>query len=224
MSWPLIVAIIGISATCVVGLREHRKLRTARQALLDSCRGVLTKATLHHGGDGFPRLDGYRNGHFVRVELFPDSMTIRRLPQLWLKLTRIEVRDGLPEFSVLIRPSGTEFYSLTGQHTLNLRPPAGLADEIVARGEGAGAQRLLDAVAPALRRIFTDPRIKEVAVTAKGLRLIWQVAEGERGEHLILRQCQFEGSGVSPDALAARLDDLEQLSAAIDNAIEVRAA
>ncbi len=109
MSWPLIVAILGIAVTIVVAWREHRKLRAARRTLLDSCRGVLTRATLSHGGDGFPMLDGYHGGRFIRAELFPDSMTIRRLPQLWLKLTRIEVRHGLSEFSVLIRPSGPEF-------------------------------------------------------------------------------------------------------------------
>ncbi len=39
-----------------------------------------------------------------------------------------------------------------------------------------------------------------------------------------MRQCQFEGGGVGPEAIVGRLDDLEHLSAAIDNAIEARAA
>jgi hypothetical protein len=83
---------------------------------------------------------------------------------------------------------------------------------------------MLDATAPALRRIFADPRMKEVAVTGKGLRSIWQAAEGQRGEHLIFRQCRFEDAGVSPELLAARIADLDLLSAAIDTEREARAA
>jgi hypothetical protein len=224
MSPSLFFAVAGVIVTAAVAYREHAGQLAARRSLLDRCVGVLRSASLAHGGDGFPILDGYWNGRFIRAELFPESMALRRLPQLWLKLTRIEVRTGLPEFSILVRPSGTEFYSLTDGHTHTLRPPQGLAQEIVVRGSGPHAQRLLDAVAPVLAKIFADPRIKEVAVTAKGLRLIWQAAEGQRGHHLLLRQCRFENAQVTPDALAARLADLDRLNVAIEAAREVRAA
>lgn len=224
MSASLFFAVAGVIVTVAVAYREHARQLAARRSLLDRCVGVLRNATLAHGGDGFPILDGYWNGRFIRTELFPESMAIRRLPQLWLKLTRIEVRKGLPEFSILVRPSGTEFYSLTNGHTSTLRPPEGLAQEIVIRGSGPHAQRLLDAMAPVLATIFADPRIKEVAVTAKGLRLVWQAAEGQRGDHLLLRQCRFENAEVAPEALTARLCDLDRLSVAIDAAREVRAA
>jgi hypothetical protein len=65
--------------------------------------------------------------------------------------------------------------------------------------------------------------MKEVAATGRGLRLIWQTAEGQRGEHL-LRQCRFENAGVSTEVLAARLADLDDLSVAINEAREARAA
>jgi hypothetical protein len=224
MNIPILLAVAGVLASVAVASREHASRRATRRSLLDQCTGVLKNAAISHGGDGFPRLDGYRNGRFVRAELIPDSMTIRRLPQLWLKLTRIEIRQGLPEFSMLIRPSGAEFYSLTDHHTVTLRPSASLPQEIIARGSAPSAQRLLDAVTPVLQRICRDPRIKEIAVTRKGLRLIWQAAEGERGDYLLLRQCRFESAALDPEALAARLADLDRLSSAIDETIKARAA
>jgi hypothetical protein len=224
MSLSLIFAAVGVAATFVVALREHAKVTASRRTLLDRCAALLSDAVIEHGGDGFPRLEGYRGGRFVRVELIPDTMTIRRLPQLWLKLTRIEARPGLPEFSVLVRPSGMEFYSMTSKHARALEPPRGVAAEVIVKGDRPASQRMLDDAAPALQRIFTDPRMKEVAVTGRGLRLIWQAAEGQRGEHLLFRQCRFEDAGVSPQVLAARLADLDALSAAIDKAREARAA
>ena len=134
------------------------------------------------------------------------------------------VRPDLPEFSVLGRPSGMEFYSLTNEHSRVLEPPPALAPETIVRGDCPASQQMLDAVAPALRRMFAGPRMKEVAVTGRGLRLIWQTVEGQRGEHLLFRQCRIENAGVSAEILATRLADLDDLSVAINEAREARAA
>ncbi len=224
MSLSLIFAGAGVVATSLVAMREHAKVRASRRNLLDRCAALLTRADIRHDKDGFPKLEGYHRGRFISAELIPDTMTIRRLPQLWLKLTRIEVRHELPEFSVLVRPSGTEFYSLTSTHALALDPPHGLASEAIAKGNRAASQGTLDAISSTLRRLLADSRMKEVAATGKGLRLIWQADEGQRGSHLILRQCRFENAAVSPEVFAARLADLDELSAAIDHAHEEKAA
>jgi hypothetical protein len=224
MTLSFIFAGAGLTATALVAMREHAKVLASRRTLLYRCSALLTQPEITHGNDGFPGLDGYHRGRFIRAELVPDTMTIRRLPQLWLKLTRIEVRSGFPEFSVLIRPSGNEFYSLTSTHSVTLRPPGGLAPEMIAKGDCAASQEMLDAASSTLRRLFADPRMKEVAVTGKGLRLIWQADEGERGAHLILRQCRFEDAAVSAEVFAARLADLDELSGAIDQAREAQAA
>ncbi|WP_045835320.1 hypothetical protein [Hyphomicrobium sp. 99] len=224
MYLSLTFAIIGVVTTVFVAMREHAKVIAARRPLLDGCANLLSDAVITHGGDGFPSLEGFHSGCFIRVELLPDTMTIRRLPQLWMKLTRIERRPGLPEFSMLARPTGNEFYSLTHDHARILEPPSGLPQEILVKGGGRASQDLLNSLSPVLRRIFAEQRMKEVAVTGKGLRLIWQAGEGDRGQHLILRQSRFDDSAVAPEALAARLKDFDDLSAAIDKAREVQAA
>ncbi len=223
MSISLVLAGLGILSTGFVALREHRRSVAMRRDLLDKCVPLVSDASLSHGGDGFPRLEGYRGGRFVRVELIPDSMTIRRLPQLWLKLTVLEARPRCAEFSLLVRPSGTEFYSLTSEHRFVLDPPRALGVEALAKGDGISSQQALDHSSALLCRLFADPRMKEIAVTRKGLRLIWQAAEGHRGEHLIFRQCRFENAGVQPAALAELLVKLDELGTSLETT-QARAA
>lgn len=224
MSLTLAFAAIGLAVTTAVGMREHAKMIASRRTLLDRCASLFSETRITHGGDGFPVLEGNRNGGFVRLELVPDSMTIRRLPQLWLKITCLESRPRTAEFSLLVRPSGAEFYSLTSVHPVILAPPAGVAAEMIAKGDRAESQAAIERSSEVLRQFFADPRTKEVAVTRKGLRLIWQAAEGHRGQHLVFRQCRFDHAEVDPSVLARLLSELDELGLSSNERREVRAA
>ncbi len=222
MSWSLpsdIVAFIAVAGAAVVAImawRDHRAQQNQRRSLLDDCAHVLDDCAISYGGDRFPRLDGVWGGQPVHAELVPDSMTIRRLPQLWLSLTALKSRRGLAEFGVLVRPAGTEFYALTPTFDSRLEPLAGMPAEIVVRGRGRDAQRLLTSLQAVVVRILSDPRVKEIAVTARGVRLVWQTGEGRRGEHLLLRQLTFDDAGLRPADFLKLLASLKQIDEAID--------
>ena len=171
--------------------RDHAKNRAMRWDLLDQCAALLERSAINHGNDGFPSLEGRHAGRYVRAELIPDTITIKRLPQLWLSLSRIEPPPGRPEFAMLVRPIWNGILFTDSGLRTQLEPPAGLPDEILVRGNRASAQRFLDRVGPDLGKIVSDPKVKEVGVTEKGLRLVWQASEGRRGEHLILRQSRI---------------------------------
>ena len=38
---------------------------------------------------------------------------------------------------------------------------------------------------------FDDPRMKELVITPKGVRLVYQAGQGERADYLVLRQARF---------------------------------
>lgn len=220
-----ILIALGIAlAVGALGFREHRTLRAARRGLLDECADVLAEARLDYGGDDFPRLSGRRHDRAVRVELIPDTMTIRRLPQLWLSVTVLEKLPAVGGLAILARPAGTEFYSLTASFHRRLAPPVGFPAEVLMRGADANSQRLLDHLAVPLGAILTDPRVKEIAVTWKGLRIIRQAGEGRRGEHLLLRQAMFDRANVSAGDLEGVLASIETLRAAVALIPEARAA
>jgi hypothetical protein len=212
--------VTGGAGLAALALRDSRRMRASRAGLLDDCTSFFDEANLRHGGDGFPCLGGVIDGTTVTAELVPDTMTIRRLPQLWLVVTmrtELPVAGGL---AALARPAGTEFYSLTEHFHHRLATPAELPEEVLIRGLDNRADELLAAVAPSLTALFCMPRTKEVAVTARGLRVVFQAGEGRRGEHLLMRQCVFDNAAVAPSTFRLLLDGL----AAIRQAIAERAA
>ncbi|MEZ5875857.1 MAG: hypothetical protein R3D30_13915 [Hyphomicrobiales bacterium] len=199
----------------VLSVREHRALRRSRWSLLDECKHILGGAEIRHGSDGFPRLLGSHCGNRVHLELIPDTMVLRRLPQLWASLTLIDSLVGVPSLAILVRPAGYEFYSLTSSLSCALDPPTSFPSEVLVRGSDARAAQLLEQLSPQLATILADPRVKEIAVTNRGLRVISQVGEGRRGEHLLLRQAVFDDASVQPNELAKRLEELEGLWATL---------
>jgi hypothetical protein len=212
MSVSLLLAAGSIAAVTFVGMRDHRAAKAVRRGLLDDCASALDGAKLFHAADSFPRLSGHHHGRDVRVDLICDTMTIRRLPQLWMSTTLIDANAGLPGFAILVRPAGTEFYSLTSRFAHRIETPVGFPDEVLIRGDD-GAEPLLDELRETLAGILGDPRVKEIAVTPRGLRIIRQAGEGKRGDHLLLRQSVFENAAVPRRDLASVLDQLQAIHA-----------
>ena len=103
-------------------------------------------------------------------------------------------------------------------------PPADLPQEILIRGSDARSEQLLQHLTAQLSASMADPRVKEIAITSKGLRIIAQAGEGRRGEHLLLRQAVFDHAEVSAGDLAKLLEDLELLRCAIVGRQQKRAA
>lgn len=207
MSLSLLLAAGAAAAIAYVGVREHRAAQAGRRSLLDPCAAALDRSMLKHSGDGFPQLSGSHRGQGIQVDLVLDTMTIRRLPQLWLSTTMLDRNAGLPGFAILVRHCGTEFYSLITRFEHRIDAPAGFPAEVLIRGDD-GAEPLLAELAETISTILADGRVKEIAVTDRGLRIVRQAAEGKRGEHLLLRQSVFENAQVSRGDFEAVLAQL----------------
>lgn len=215
MTLTLLIAATGAAAVSYIAVRDHRAAMDARRGLLNECTEALDRSVLTHSGDGFPKLAGSHHGRGVQVELLLDTMTIRRLPQLWLSTTLLDRHPGLPGLALLMRHCGTEFYSLTPHFSQRLETPRELPEGVLIRGD-AGADRLLTALTPVLSDILEDARVKEIAITDRGLRIVRQAAEGKRGEHLLLRQSTFDNAKVPPADLADTLAQLHAMRAIVD--------
>lgn len=195
--------------------RDHRARRTARRELLSDCTRLFDSYTLEHGGDGFPRVIGRQGRRQFDIRLISDGMTIRRLPQLWLQVTELADLDGVSGMAVLVRPSGYEFFSLTSGFHSTLETPGHFPPEAIVRGESERSARTLAALAQPMGEILRDPGVKEIAVTAKGLRIIRQADEGRRGDYLLLRQAAFDERALPAAMIAGVLGGLETLAAPI---------
>ena len=142
----------------------------------------------------------FRKGRRVVAELIPDTMTIKRLPQLWLSLS---VYDALPvkaSFAVLVRPLGNDFYSLTERLETTLRPPHDLPWEVLVRGSGDNPQALLkpsgtdrsvpSSPTPASRKSPSPPRACASSV---------RPAKDAAARIYFLRQAVFDDAAVDID-------------------------
>lgn len=218
----LLLSSVPIGILLWIGRRDHWERQRSRRDLLDDCTRLFDRYTLTHDNDSFPRLSGRCGSRNVDVRLLSDTMTIRRLPQLWLQVTVLENLPDVSGFAILVRPSGYDFYSLTAGFHHVIEVPESFPQEIIARGEDARSERLFEKLAPTLASILSDPRVKEIAVTSKGLRIMRQDAEGRRGDYLLLRQAVFDDAAVSADALATVLDQIHTLSDAAKPAPRVK--
>jgi len=207
--------IAGLALLAVMFQRERAAQTAARSRFFDDCRTLFDEVKDGEGEDGFPRLEGLIAGKRLQVGFIPDTMTLRRLPQLWLSVTLL---DPLPldgAFGVLVRPTGNEFYALTPNFADRLERPSVFPPAVLVRGSGSGASVALAKTANAIGSFLADPRVKEVVATKKGVRVVWQAAEGKRGDHLILRQSAFGGTRIDPAVLVALFDGLETIAAAL---------
>ena len=216
---PLALALgaglMGIATTAVLARRERRVRNARRFELFDDCHSLFETSRIETGLDGFPRLDGTLAGRPVRLAAIPDTLTLKRLPQLWLSVT---VKSELPvsaDIALLARANGAEFFSITQRLRVRLDLSSPLTGELLARGSHGDGQAVLDDLATPLSMLFADPKVKEVAVTRQGLRLCYQASEGKRGEHLLLRQSAFGEGPIDPAVVLTIFDQLLGIEAAL---------
>ena len=221
----LAVSLLAFSAAGMAGLfglalREHRAALVARARLLDPLVGHFAQARITVATDGFPTLTArLPDRRELFVELVPDTLVVRRLPQLWLCVTLRE-RFDRPRASLgaLARPTGAEFYSQVLNFPERLDGLPGVDGEILLRGDRPIAAAARERVGVAVATAFADRRIKEVAATPRGVRVVRQADEGERGAHLLLRQIRFVQPDLGPDAVAAAIDAADLLRDSLDAA------
>jgi len=205
------IAVFALSALAVAtlalkGWRDHRDLLELRGRMLDECAGLLAEARISIGSDSFPILTGrLGDGRVARVDLVADTLVVRRLPQLWMRLTIFD-KAQRRAFSIgaLARATGAEFYSIVAELPDRLDATCDLP--LVVRGDRVPRQieRMGE---PMLAHLFSDPRLKEVAATPGGLRVVRQVSEGDRASHLLLRQTRFGVDAVSCGILKLAIED-----------------
>lgn len=194
-------------------LRDHRDALAQRRGLLDPVAELFDNAQITSGRDGFPVLIGKlpdRRG--LKIELIADTLVFRRLPQLWLRVTLSEtdIRQR-PSIGALARPTGAEYYSIVHEFPHWIEPPQ-TDMPLLMRGDGNASAAQIERALALFRGLFSDPTVKEAAITPCSVRLIRQAAQGDRGAHLILRQTQFPVRAISSELVLRAISDAEALS------------
>jgi transcription initiation factor TFIIIB Brf1 subunit/transcription initiation factor TFIIB len=66
-----------------------------------------------------------------------------------------------------------------------------------------------------LHNILSDKRVKEAVITPRGVRIVRQASEGDRGAHLILRQVRFPVDRIAPELVLQAVSEADRICDAL---------
>jgi hypothetical protein len=200
--------------------RQRSAVRAARGAIYDDCTGLIESPRIEQHGTQFPSLQGSYEGKRIRLDALIDSAGMRKLPSVWLQVNVLEALPIESTLDLLVRPQNTEFFSPSAQLPLRLEIPAGWPEHAILKSDRNTAAELPPRIDAQVRELFADVRCKELLVTPKGVRIVYQLAQAERADYLVLRAMVFDGVRVSPELLTQLARSALALHAALSGAVK----
>ncbi|MEA2781959.1 MAG: hypothetical protein QOK29_3503 [Rhodospirillaceae bacterium] len=200
--------VLGIVVAAVLILawlyrRDRERYRRLRGGFFADCLDLFQTYRVVQDDVDFPVLEGRYRGFDVRLEPIVDHITFRKIPSLWLKVTLLAPVAYTGVFDLLVRPRGSEFYSPIGDLEHRVPMPSGWPEDAEIRSDDPAGMPPIDRIAPHIR-LFNDPRLKELLITPRGVRLVYQAQQAERAHYAVLRQIEFAEHRL-PHGLARRL-------------------
>lgn len=188
-------------------LRESRTRTATRAAYFDAVKPLFDGGETRIEPTGFPRMTGRRAGLAFDLQAVPDTLTFRKLPALWLLVTLPEALPLAATLDLMARPSGNEPFTRFNTLPQSLHTPTHLPKDIAIRTDDASRvppSELIDRHAD----LFADPRVKELVLSPKGLRIVILAEEADRSRYLIFREAEMGRTPLTPARLEPLLDRL----------------
>lgn len=217
-----ITVILGIAVAVAVTLRlgmnflnAARKRRDAPDIFFAKVKPLIEGARYEGQELAFyPQLVGRYRDLPVRLHPVIDTLAIRKLPSLWLLATIPEPLPLSATFDLMMRSAGPTTFSNFDHLPATLDSIPDLPLHAVVRTDDPDHVLPHHVVAPHLG-IFQDPRAKELLITPKGVRLVWQLAEADRARYGVFRQAEFGEIELDPLLVRDMLDRLIALRQSI---------
>lgn len=211
---PLSLLAAGTGATALwLGwstLQATNTRKATRAGYFDAVAPIFDRIAKRIEPSGFPRLTAHLGPDAFDLQALPDSLTFRKLPALWVMVTLPLPLPVQAMLDIMARPAGNEPFSHFARLPQSLPCPASLPEGTGIRSDNAAAVPPLDRIAPHLG-LFADPRVKELVISPKGLRLVILADEAERGRYLIFRDLEVGRRPLPKDRLMPLLDTLRAL-------------
>ena len=176
-----------------------------RRAMWSHCDSLLEDSRISQEDIDYPALHGLYKGHRVVLEAIADHVGYRKLPQLWLRASLYTKLPVAGVMDYLVRPENIEFYSPIWSLPVSAEIPAGWPQHALLRLSDDDAMPDPGALAPHMQ-LFEQPQAKELVITPSGLRVVYQLAQGERAYYAVFRSLRFDKLPVAPEPIAALLD------------------
>ncbi|NEY89806.1 hypothetical protein [Tabrizicola oligotrophica] len=208
----LFVAALGATAFWLAWAtwQAAKARKAARAGYFDALAPAFDHIARRVEPTGFPRMTAHLGSDAFDLQAIPDSLTFRKLPALWVMVTLPTPLPVQATLDIMARPTGNEPFSHFARLPQALPCPATLPEGTGIRSDNAAAVPDLDLIAPHLR-LFADPKVKELVISPKGLRLVILADEAERGRYLIFRDLEVGKTPLPKDRLLPLLDALRAI-------------
>ena len=205
---PLGIALAALGLWLTLRLiGETRTRARARAGYFSAVKPLFDGGETRLQPTGFPRMTGRRAGMAFDLQAIPDTLTFRKLPALWVLVTLPEALPLDATLDLMARPSGNEPFTRFAALPQSLPTPPDLPKEIAIRSDDATRILPPDLIARHAD-LFQDPRVKELVLSPKGLRIVILAEEADRGRFLIFREAEMGRTPLSPIRLEPLLDRL----------------
>lgn len=213
----VVTAIMGATLV-LIGRRERATIRRLRAAIFDACLPGMDNYRITQDSVDFPVIEGDLRGRRLLLEPVVDAVTFRKLPVLWLRVTLLEPLRIGAALSLLVRPQGTEFWSPSAVLPHRLPTPPDWPEHALLRSDRPDVAHLVSALGPQIRDFFSDLNAKEIAVSPRGVRLVYRLDQARRSNYLVLRTALFDRAAVTPALLTALAERAFAVHQALDGA------
>ena len=208
---PLGIALAALGLWLALRLiRETRARAASRAGYFDAVKPLFENGETRLQPTGFPRMTGRRKGLAFDLQAVPDTLTFRKLPALWVLVTLPEPLPLDATLDLMARPSGNEPFTRFSDLPQSLPTPSDLPKDIAIRSDDATRIPPHDLLARHAD-LFTDPRVKELVLSPKGLRIVILAEEADRSHYLIFREAEMGRTPLPPARLEPLLDRLAAL-------------
>ena len=226
MSAPIVLAAILFAlALWLAGrlARAEAGRSRSRAQYFTEVHALFDRVIARHEPTGFTRVSGFAGADPFDLQALPDSLTYRKLPSLWVMISLPQPLPVAATLDIMTRPTGMEVFSRYANLPHSLNCPAFLPEGTGIRSDDAG-QVIAETLIARHAALFADVRVKELLISPKGLRIVIQGDEADRGKYLLFRDAELGQQPLAPARAKAVIDTLLALKADILAAARVRAA
>jgi hypothetical protein len=189
-------------------MRENAKRADQGRALFAPVLSLFEVPLVQRGETaGVWTLTGRHRDHHFQLKTVADTLATRKLPSLWLMVTLPEQLPALATTDMMMRAAGVTSFSNFDflPHTLVL--PSGFPEQATVRSDVSTSSVVPSLMARYLE-LFHKGRGKEFLVSPKGLRIVVQLAEGDRARYGVFREASFGGTSVDVHVATEIMDSL----------------
>ncbi|PUA19833.1 hypothetical protein C7W93_08435 [Glaciimonas sp. PCH181] len=215
--------VIAASAACMAAMLYWRyrsdalNARNGRGNIFNDCSALLTQVSETRETIGFPTLRGSVEDYPVMFEALVDTLSMRKVPPLWLTITVTGKQRTPGSLDVLVRPQNTEFYSPGWGWNGALPIPADWPQHAMVKYQGMPVS--LEDLGNFVPELFSDEKVKELLITPTLVRITYLIKQGDRGEYLLMRNAAFDGLPIPKEAVSGLLHAAIDLRKKLEGAL-----